>query len=253
MNHGTRIGPSQSRLHRTQLTMKANFVVTLAIVFATKVSSDHGACNTTSNFTSSFETDCAGSSCPSQSEILGDRSWGMVDLHEGKSLRRSQAFASLRELCESIGSLPGDDDESNTINDCMDRIRDASSHPVTCVVLDSSNEKTSNIFSLERYPTVKRIAKRLYLKRIVFIALIISIMSYFRVGTRQIKAQNILVLNVVVAVLCAYSDAPHWFSHMDMKNILKESFVAFREVHPVENTSVAVAHFSTYWIHAAAW
>ena len=184
----------------------------------------------------------------------------MVELHNGKELRSFDAFTSPDELCKSY--YRSDDAPrsigNGTIDNCINLALEALSHPLRCVVIDT-NDNSSSVFGVDRYATFWKIAERLVWDRIAVILIVLILMTYYQMGNNQ-NWQYTLLLNVVFSIISAYVDAGwnhygdgKWFSHMDVRTIARESFVAFRAVHPVDNVAVCLSHFLTYWIHAAQW
>jgi hypothetical protein len=187
-------------------------------------------------------------------EVIGGSSWGFVELQRGKQLHPSSAstFPSPLDLCEDYSS------HEDSFKSCIQAAREASSYPVRCLVADPSNDNTISSFGVERYPTIQKVSERLVWDRIFVIVGIIFVMSYYQVGTRTVGIRQIILVNIAFAIAATYSDVffhhdGKWFSHLNTINIVEESFIAFRNVHPVENVAVATAHFATYWMHAASW
>jgi len=192
------------------------------------------------------------------------KSWDIVDLREGKRIQGStqiQSLSNVMEVCDGVNSLldNGSSNKTQALS-CPSLVHNASVHPVTCVVLDTSNSKQEiiDIFSLERDPTVQRVAGKFLWHRISAMVIVLGLMFLFNIGSRKVSRSQIILLNVVIAVIAVASDViprqdGKWFSHLNTSEIIKESFNAFYHVHPLHNTSVAISHFLTYWIHAAQW
>ena len=238
-------------------------VVHIIVLVANTVNTVEGVSE--GNKTSDIDTSCK--AVPSDEKL-----WGLVELHNGKELRSFDAFTSPDELCKSyLGQHNMSDDNDNNnddeaprsigngkkIENCINLAQQAVGG-LRCVVIDT-NDNSSSVFGVDRYSTFWKIAERLVWDRIAVILLVIILMTYYQVGNNQ-NWQYTLLLNVVFSIISAYVDAGwnhygdgKWFSHMDVRTIARESFVAFRAVHPVDNVAVCLSHFLTYWIHAAQW
>ena len=231
---------------------KLLLVVHIIVIVANSVNTVEGVSE--SNKKLDIDTRCK--AVPSDEKL-----WGLVELHNGKELRSFDAFTSPDELCKSY--YRSDDAPrsigNGTIDNCINLALEALSHPLRCVVIDS-NDNSSSVFGVDRYSSFWKIAEELVWDRIAVMLLVISLMTYFHIGTHQQIWQCIVLLNIGFAIISAYTDAGwnhngdgKWFSHMGVRTIARESFVAFRAVHPVDNVFVCVSHFLTYWILAAAW
>jgi len=187
-----------------------------------------------------------------ESLLNGMGSWGMIKLNKQKEVRGMLNYPSPLDLCESYASV----EDPKKFKGCIRKSRKVSKYPMRCMIHDGNDHLDS--FGLHRKPTVQRVAGKFIWERIFAMALVLGYMFTYKVGTSKVTRSRIIMSNVVIAVIAVASDVilrqnGTWFSHLGTIGIIKESFNTFYLVHPVQNVSVCMSHFLTYWIHAAQW
>lgn len=182
--------------------------------------------------------------------------WGLVEIDGGRRVRNinQTLFHSPIELCSAYSIE--DSDRSKSVECNMKVV----GHSSGCLVVDYRNDEESiQIIGVKKHMTIiERISTFILWDRVFALIVAVCTLSYFRIGVGQKNGQrlNILAINIAYFGIASYLDVclnhnGRWFSNLNTVEIVQSSFEAFKEVHPVNNVTVAMCHFMTYWIPIA--
>lgn len=124
-------------------------------------------------------------------------------------------------------------------------------------MVSEENGKKLTSFGAPLRPTVASIAEQLNPFRVLLLVVVACALTYFNVGTKhesnQYRNNTLYLLGLGMAVYATTSDIEGLYSGRSPYLLAKESFVAFRNVHPMTSPAIALSHFATYWFQVAAW
>ncbi|KAL3783074.1 hypothetical protein HJC23_012111 [Cyclotella cryptica] len=189
-------------------------------------------------------------------------SWVFVTLVKGRivSPASSAAFPSPVDLCESVNNNTNYNsfhwDQNEKIKHCITVAKEAANRQLHCIVGSDINSTLWGV-SDHKIPSMSAVMSHVDWGRALTLFFAVILMTKMKVGTTPQKNQyiNNILYYAVMAIVMRLT-LPHvkaMFSNHSILDIVRQSFEAFRYVHPMESPHIALSHFTTYWFGIAAW
>ncbi|KAL7517745.1 hypothetical protein ACHAWX_002640 [Stephanocyclus meneghinianus] len=188
-------------------------------------------------------------------------SWVFFTLRNGRTVfpASSKAFPSPVDLCEFVNANISYHDkhweQNEEVKHCLSVAKEAAILPLRCV-MGSDETSTLRAISDHNIATISSIMGHIDWRRALALFIAIGFLTKTKVGTQPQKNQytnNILYYFVLALFLrLTLPNVKGMFSTYLIIAIVRQSFEAFRYVHPMESPRIALSHFATYWFRIAA-
>jgi hypothetical protein len=188
-------------------------------------------------------------------------SWVFFTLRNGRTVfpASSKTFPSPVDLCEfvnaNISYHDKDWEQNEDVKNCISVAKEASILPLHCVMA-SDETSTLRAISDHKIATISSIMGHVDWGRALTLLFAIVFLTKAKIGTDPQKNQytnNILYYCVLALFLrLTLPNVKGMFSTNSIIDIVRQSFEAFRYVHPMESPRIALSHFATYWFRIAA-